>query len=130
MISAMGNMARWAGLSPLVAPVRPMWKDRFPCTSIEDYVSWSRSDGHPFDPWVRLHVRLGARILRPEPLSMEFTAPVSDWELWTGMHFERDGNYIFPGGLAPLNVAGRLGRYWEPNVWMLHEVPRERPIRR
>jgi hypothetical protein len=54
---------------------------------------------------------------------MEFTAPVSDWEGWTGMRFEHDGSYLFAGGLAPLRVADHVGRYWEPNVWMLHDNP-------
>jgi GNAT superfamily N-acetyltransferase len=122
VIATMAMMARRAGLAPLVAPVRPNWKDRFPLNSVGDYAFWQRRDGLPFDPWIRLHVRLGARILRPEPNSMEFTARVSDWENWIGMRFHRDGRYVFLGGLAPLMVAGDVGRYWEPNVWMLHEV--------
>ena len=123
VIATMAAMARRAGLAPLVAPVRPSWKDRFPLQAIESYATWTRRDGKPFDPWIRLHVRLGARILRPEPMSMEFTAPVAQWEDWTGMRFHRDGRYVFRGGLAPLQVRGPLGRYWEPNVWMRHEVP-------
>jgi GNAT superfamily N-acetyltransferase len=122
VIATMATMARRAGLSPLVAPVRPSWKDRFPLNSIGDYASWQRRDGLPFDPWIRVHVRLGARFLRPEPHSMEFTAPLSDWQDWTGTRFQGDGRYVFPGGLAPLKVTGDVGRYWEPNVWMLHDI--------
>jgi len=118
----MATMARRGGLAPLVAPVRPSWKDRFPLSSIADYTAWQRRDGLPFDPWIRVHIRLGARILRPEPNSMEFTAQVSDWEDWTKMRFQHDGSYVIPGGLAPLTVSGDVGRYWEPNVWMLHDV--------
>jgi hypothetical protein len=36
------------------------------------------------------------------------------------MRFPEDGSYTFPGGLAPLTVAGGVGSYWEPNVWMQH----------
>lgn len=122
VLTTMVTIARRAGLAPLVAPVRPMWKDRFPLRSIDDYARWERRDGLPFDPWIRLHIRLGARILRPEPRSMEFTGSVSDWEAWTGCRFHRDGTYLFPGGLAPLEVIGGVGRYWEPNVWMRHNV--------
>jgi hypothetical protein len=39
------------------------------------------------------------------------------------MSFPGDGQYVFPGGLAPLAVAGDVGSYWEPNIWMLHDVP-------
>jgi len=123
VLAAMVTMAGRAGLAPLVAPVRPSWKDRFPLHAIADYTSWTRRDGRPFDPWIRLHVRLGARVLRPEPSSMEITAPLSDWEDWTGLRVHRDGSYVFRDGLAPLQVTGGLGRYWEPNVWMLHQVP-------
>ncbi len=38
------------------------------------------------------------------------------------MLFPEDGNYVFPGGLAPLSVEGDIGHYWEPNVWVLHDV--------
>jgi hypothetical protein len=122
VLATMAGMARRHGLGPLVAPVRPSWKDRFPLHSMTTYAFWRRGDGLPFDPWIRVHVRLGAKILRPEPHSMEFTAPVPEWEKWTGMRFHAGGRYVFPGGLAPLVVSGGLGRYWEPNVWMLHDV--------
>ena len=52
----------------------------------------------------------------------EIEAPVSDWEEWTGMQFPEDGEYVFPQGLAPLSVRNGIGSYWEPNIWMRHEV--------
>jgi len=122
VIQSMALMAAAAGLSSLVAPVRPSWKDRYPLTSIERYAAWRRDDGLLFDPWLRVHERLGASVLRPEPQSLEIKAPVENWESWTGMGFPEDGDYVFPNGLAPLTVTGGIGEYWEPNVWMLHEV--------
>jgi hypothetical protein len=74
------------------------------------------------DPWLRTHARLGARILRPEPRSLQIRATVADWQAWTGMSFPGDGRYIFPAGLAPLEVSGAMGEYFEPNVWMLHDA--------
>jgi GNAT superfamily N-acetyltransferase len=122
VIRAMAEAARARRLAPLVAPVRPNRKDRYPLIGIERYAHWRRADGLPFDPWIRVHVRLGGSILRPEPLSMEITHPVDRWEAWTGMAFPEDGSYVFPGGLAPLSVTDGVGHYWEPNVWMRHEV--------
>jgi hypothetical protein len=122
LIASMSSVARLASLEPLIAPVRPSWKDRYPLIAIEDYATWVRHDGLPFDPWMRVHARLGARILRPEPRSLEITAPVDDWQTWTGMEFPQDGSYIFPAGLAPVDVRDGVGLYFEPNVWMLHEV--------
>ena len=122
VLRAMVRAAATAGLAPLVAPVRPTRKEHYPLIPIERYCRWRRDDGLPFDPWMRVHARLGARVLRPEPHSMRITGPVEEWEKWTGMVFPDDGSYVFPGGLAPLTVVGRVGRYWEPNVWMVHDV--------
>jgi hypothetical protein len=38
------------------------------------------------------------------------------------MAFPEDGDYVFPSGLAPLRVRDGTGSYWEPNVWMLHDL--------
>lgn len=122
VILAMASAARSRGLSPLVAPVRPSWKERYPITPIDEYATWTGADGLPFDPWMRVHTRLGARILRCEPRSLEITRPVEDWERWTSMPFPADGSYVFPAGLAPLQVSAGAGEYFEPNVWMLHEL--------
>jgi hypothetical protein len=122
VLQAMGEAARVAGLSPLVAPVRPNWKDRYPLIPIERYAYWKRDDALPFDPWLRVHARLGATILRPEPKSMRIEGQTGEWERWTNMTIPEDGDYIFPLGLAPLQVRGGVGSYWEPNVWMQHEV--------
>lgn len=122
VISAMADVARDAGFGSLVAPVRPNWKDRYPLIPIDQYAAWARDDGLPFDPWLRVHVRLNATTLRPEPRSLHITGSVTEWENWTGMAFPAKGEYVFPGGLAPLAVRDGVGDYWEPNVWMLHRV--------
>lgn len=122
VLLAMAATARAHGLSPLVAPVRPSRKDRYPRMAIDRYAQWRRPDGQLFDPWLRTHERIGGRILRPEPHSLQITAPVADWEAWTGAAFPGDGNYVFPEGLAPLEVAGGVGTYFEPNVWMVHQI--------
>jgi hypothetical protein len=121
LVKAMGAVAARHHLGPLVAPVRPSWKDRYPLTPIEEYARWRGAAGLPFDPWMRVHARLGGRILRAESESLRITAPVTDWEVWTGMQFPTDGSYVFTRGLAPLHVRNETGHYWEPNVWMIHE---------
>jgi hypothetical protein len=121
-LKAMADIGRGHSLSSLIAPVRPNWKDRYPLTSIERYAEWRREDGLLFDPWLRVHERAGASILRTEPESLRITGSVTEWEEWVGMRFPEDGAYVFPGGLAPLVVEGETGRYWEPNVWMHHPL--------
>lgn len=122
LLQTMATLARAAGLAPLLGPVRPSRKDRYPLVPIERYAPWVGEDGLPFDPWLAQHARLGARMLRADEHSLEITAPVEDWERWTATPFPDDGTYRFPGGLAPLTVQDGIGHYWEPCVWMLHEV--------
>jgi GNAT superfamily N-acetyltransferase len=124
ILDVMSDLARGAELMSLIAPVRPSWKDRYPLTSIERYVEWTREDGQPFDPWIRVHTRRGGVISKPVPESMRISGRVSEWEQWTGMRFPDDGIYTFPSGLAPLHIdhGQDLGSYWEPNVWIVHTV--------
>ena len=73
---------------------------------------------------MRVHERLGARVLKSEPRSLRITGSVSDWEQWTGMKFPETRDYWFPGGLATVAIdrEADLGAYWEPNVWMQHAL--------
>jgi hypothetical protein len=123
-LEAMLDIARRHGLGALIAPVRPTLKDRYPLVPIARYAAWRREDGSFFDPWLRVHERLGATMLKPEPKSLRITGTVGEWESWTRMAFPESGDYPFPGGLAPVTIdrAADVGSYWEPNVWMRHAV--------
>lgn len=123
-LKGMAEIGRRHGLESLIAPVRPSWKDRYPLVPIERYVGWRRADGLPLDPWLRVHERLGASILKPEPESLRITGTVEEWEGWVGMSFPESGEYVFPGGLATVDIdrEADLGSYWEPNVWMQHRL--------
>ena len=120
MLDAMREAVGAHGLRELIAPVRPTRKALYPLISIERYVEWRRDDDSHFDPWIRLHERVGGTIVAPAPESMVLEAPVSDWEDWTGLAFPEDGDYVFPGALAPLFVRSGTGRHVEPNVWLTH----------
>ena len=123
-LRAMVEIARRHGLANLIAPVRPSWKERYPIAPIERYAGWRRGDGLLFDPWLRVHERAGGEVLRPEPQSLRITGAVAEWEEWTELPFPETGEYVFPGGLATLDLDREqdVGRYWEPNVWMCHSV--------
>ncbi|HZT67550.1 MAG TPA: hypothetical protein VFA11_17310 [Acidimicrobiales bacterium] len=124
LLAAMADIGRAAGLPALIAPVRPSWKERYPLTPIDRYVRWVRADGAPLDPWIRVHTGMGAAIGPALPESMRITGSVHEWEAWTGMAFPESDRYVFPGGLAVVDVDREkdLGAYWEPNVWLMHTL--------
>jgi hypothetical protein len=123
-VRGMLELARRHGLDGLIAPVRPSRKERYPLVPIERYARWRRADGLFFDPWMRVHERLGATVLKPEPHSLRITGTVAEWEQWTRMAFPESGDYWFEGGLTTVRIDREddRGGYWEPNVWMRHAV--------
>ena len=84
--------------------------------------AWRREDGLLFDPWLRVHERAGASILRPEPESLRITGTTAEWEEWVGMRFPEDGDVHVPRRSRAADGRRRRGRYWEPNVWMHHAL--------
>ena len=120
----MKRVAAAAGLTHVILPVRPVWKERHPEIPMQDYIGWHRADGLPVDPWLRVHIRLGARMVGPCPASTIVPGRLADWREWTGLTFPVTGRYPIPGGLDLLNVdlEADHGVYTEPNVWMVHEA--------
>ena len=130
LLQGMRTIAQRQGLSHLVAPVRPSFKEHYPLTDIAKYVAWRREDGQLFDPWMRVHERLGARVSTPLPESLLITGTVADWESWTEMAFpEQTGDTCSRRDWPPCTstVSRTGGTYWEPNVWLVHPDRPERP---
>jgi hypothetical protein len=124
ILRAMRSLAQERGMHSLVAPVRPTLKSAYPLTPIERYVRWKRDDGSLFDPWLRVHHRLGAEIMKLMPSALVVTGTVAEWEEWTGMRVPESGEYVVPGALQPVLIDRNrdVGRYEDPNVWMRHPV--------
>jgi len=121
-VKAMKAIGKSQGLSGLIAPVRPSLKCDHPDVPIDEYITWTNDDGLPFDPWLRVHAREGARIIRACPIAMRITGTISEWESWTGLRFDTNSDYIVPGALVRVRIDldNDLGTYIEPNVWMYH----------
>lgn len=125
-VRAMKDIAIRYDLNALIAPVRPSQKHRYPLTPMERYIRWTQDDGAPFDPWLRTHWRVGAKISKVAPQAMIIQDSVAEWEFWTGMKFPESGDYIVPYALNPVTVEIERDRitYIEPNVWMHHPIER------
>ncbi|MGO9205855.1 MAG: hypothetical protein ACLQBX_06665 [Candidatus Limnocylindrales bacterium] len=57
---------------------------------------------------------------------MMISSSVAEWQAWTGLAFAVCGPYIVEGALAPIQIdlAGDRGIYHDPNVWVVHSLPR------
>ncbi len=124
MIAAMRENAARLGFTSLYAPVRPNRKHLEPHRPMADYACATREDGLPIDPWLRVHARAGARIVKIAPTSMTVAGTLAEWRAWTGLPFDRDGELVVPGALNPVHVslAQDYAVYVEPNVWMEHRT--------
>jgi GNAT superfamily N-acetyltransferase len=122
LVRALREAGRTHGLARVIAPLRPTRKHQYPLFSIADYASWVRDDGLPFDPWLRLHVRLGGRVIALAETAQTMIGSVKEWEEWSGMALPATGDYVVPLGMNVLaiDVGADRGTYVEPNIWVRH----------
>ena len=124
ILKEMISVARDNDLKYITIPVRPSLKSKYPLIPIDNYLKWKREDGLPYDPWLRVHIRMGGKIIKPCHKAMYIPGTVDEWEEWTDMKFYETGDYVIQGALEPvkINIEKDIGEYIEPNVWVLHEV--------
>ncbi|SER17512.1 hypothetical protein [Microlunatus flavus] len=122
LVRALRELTAESGVPALIAPVRPVLKQHYPLVDMADYLTWLGDDGEAFDPWLRTHLRFGARVLGVAAASMTITGTTEDWRGWVDDPLPGSGRYVVPGGLAPLAVQDGRGTYVEPNVWVVHDV--------
>jgi GNAT superfamily N-acetyltransferase len=124
MLAGLREAAAEAGLSRLVAPVRPNAKHQQPELPMATYITMTREDGLPVDPWLRVHVRAGGQIKQVAQASMVMSGSLAEWREWTGLPFDRTGDVIVPEALVPVHCDAEHDHavYVEPNVWVEHAV--------
>ena len=124
MIGALKVSAAGVGVDALIAPVRPVLKAHYPLTTMANYLAWRTPEGEVFDPWFRLHLRLGGVQVGVAYPSVTLRGTVAQWQEWAEMPLPSAGEYVIPGGLAPLTVDRRadVATYREPHVWFVHRA--------
>ncbi|EFQ96903.1 hypothetical protein MGYG_08826 [Nannizzia gypsea CBS 118893] len=99
----------------------------------------------PFDPWLRKHIRLGAKMVKIARQSMFIRGSAAEWKTWCDLDVRQradkaveqrkrvwveagstEAPVIFtPSGcLAPMLYypSRDVGEYCEPNVWLFHSL--------
>lgn len=123
MLAALREHARRLSYPELVVPVRPNGKVDIH-EPMSAYAQRTRADGLPVDPWLRVHVRAGGRIDRIAPHSMVIAGTLDQWQTWTGLPMNTDGQIEVPQALTPVICSLEQGTavYTEPNVWVRHRT--------
>ncbi|MCB1920799.1 MAG: amino acid adenylation domain-containing protein, partial [Candidatus Competibacteraceae bacterium] len=132
LLRTMANLAIATGHERIVLPVRPTLKTQYPHLSLQDYAALTReTDQLPFDPWLRVHTRLGGKILAYSEQSQRIEGTVAQWEEWTGQTFPVSGAYEIEGAMQPVMVdlAQDRGVYLDQAVWFEHDLNRYRDRR-
>ena len=108
----------------LIIPVRPTFKCKYPLIELSEYINWVDKDGTPFDPWLRVHLKQGGKMIKVADKSMTIKGTIADWEKWTGVTFPASGKYIVDGALSPISIDydTNVGVYYDPNIWILYEI--------
>lgn len=121
-VMEMKKLSQQLGLQGVLIALRPNHKERFPLIPMADYLHCTLESGETFDPWLRIHKRLGADLIRICPSAYTIEGSVKDWEKWTGETFPCSGQYLIEGALNPvqINKENDSGTYTEPNVWIVH----------
>jgi GNAT superfamily N-acetyltransferase len=118
------KVAHVKGYNALIIPVRPNQKNKYSLIPIDSYIKWKGVDGLPFDSWLRVHIKLGAELIKVCHRAMYITGKIAEWEEWTGLKFIDSGDYIVEGALNPIKVnhLNDMAEYIEPNVWIYYKV--------
>jgi hypothetical protein len=124
LIQTMKSIGKSMGFNNLIAPVRPNLKCLYPLINIDRYLTWKSNEGSPFDTWIRVHSKVGAKIIKVCHQSMHIRGNCEEWESWTGLTFRESNQYIISGALNPveINLETNEGIYVEPNVWVVHNI--------
>ena len=124
ILGALRDNAARLGFTDLIAPVRPSGRSAQINEPIDAYAFATRTDGLPVDPWIRVHVRAGGRVVNVAHTSMVTAGTVEQWRSWTGLPFDRSGAVEVPGAVVPVHCDLEQNHvvYVEPNVWIHHRT--------
>lgn len=108
------------GINTMMVPLRPTRKKEYPWTGIHEYATWTRGENNipvrmtqydqsakptfnkevlPHDPWLRKHVRQGAKYAKVIHNSQIVKGCVEDWLSWTGVDIRQEARSAMQSGI-------------------------------
>jgi hypothetical protein len=142
LIESAKQLAKSLNFCLMIAPARPSAKHRFPELSMEEYLALSghrlsqlpseskrlaqadQQNSIPADPWLKIHLDLGATILNICEQSIEVVGSIDWWQQLLGISFAGKAKIDIAAGLVPLVIdwEKNLATYQEPNIWLKYEL--------
>jgi len=122
-IKELKKFAAEMGYANIYIPLRPSKKHLYPLIPIEKYIHFIDKSNQPYDPWLRVNVKLGGEIIKPCK-GIKIIDSIEQWEKWTGIKFPFEGSYIVPFAMSPVDVDLKKNQvtYNQENVWIRHRI--------
>ena len=109
------------GYKNFIIPIRPTFKHLHPEMKMSDYINLKK-DTKIYDPWIRTHLKSGAKIIRICNNSMNISGDIPFWESLLNQKINTSGKYIATGALNPITIDFQKnhGEYREDNIWIAY----------
>ena len=118
------NISFVLGFSHVLAPVRPVFKKDFKDKSLEEYAKLKTANNFPFDPWLKVHEKIGGKIVSYCNESQFVEGTLEQWKLWTGNTFKKSGLYNVNDAMQKIeiNIEENTGKYFDQAIMYSHSV--------
>jgi hypothetical protein len=137
IIEEMKRVGERNRLPQLIIPLRPpsRYKKEYASMPMSEFAALKREDGQPLDHWVRLHVRLGAKVLGVSNTSHQHAFPLKDFHQQFPAPVIKQSGYTLvqqrDGGWY--NVYADLERDFvlvnQGCVWVQHPLSGDAPVK-
>ncbi len=113
------NVRENLGFKNFIIPIRPILKHKYPEMKMKEYMSL-RENNIIMDPWIRTHIKSGAKIIKVCKNSMNVTGEINFWEGLLKNKIRKSGTYKVEGALnlVTINLEDNYGEYREENIWI------------
>jgi hypothetical protein len=107
------------GFENFVLPIRPTFKKKHPHVKMQDYMQLKKNN-QIYDPWIRTHLKSGAKIIKVCSNSMNVQGGISFWESLMDQKITQSGYYEVEGALNLISIDFKKnsGEYREENIWI------------
>jgi hypothetical protein len=119
LISEAKQFVNEIGFENFIIPIRPTFKSLFPNMEMEEYINLKVGE-KIYDPWIRTHLKGGAKIINVCSKAMFIDGDINFWEGLINHKIKESGSYIIDGALNPVNIdiKSNHGTYYEDNIWI------------